>query len=78
MKINIQQAKGLDVNIAQGPTIYSCTSYNNLQALCNKSYYPTYHIWNFNEIRIQASKKSRTKVLTKRGSNQMSNNIFKS
>ncbi len=60
--MSIHQAKGLKVCKAQGLNQQSCqTFYNNLQLLYNKKNYPTYHTWNNDETKIQASKQTRAK-----------------
>jgi hypothetical protein len=70
--LSIHQAKGLKVCKAQELTQQSCqTFYNNLQLLYNKKNYPTYHTWNNDEIKIQASKQARAKMLAKGGSQQV-------
>ncbi len=51
LEVNIQQAKGLDVNKAQGLNVNSHNSFiSSLQALYNTHDHLSYHIWNSNEI----------------------------
>ncbi len=66
--MNIQQAKGLDVNKSQGLNVNSHTSFtNSLQALYNTHDHLSYHIWNSNEIAIQTNKQFKTKFLAIKG-----------
>ncbi len=66
LEFNIKQAKRLEVYTAQGLTNSACQmSYTNLQMLYTKHNYITNHIWNFNDIIIQARKQNKVRVLTK-------------
>jgi hypothetical protein len=66
LEFNIRQAERFEVCTAQGLTNNVCqTSYTNLQMLYTKHNYITNHIWNFNDIIIQARKQSKDRVLTK-------------
>jgi len=78
-EFNIRQAKRLDISQAQRLTTQSYFFfYQNLQSFYNEHNYVIDHIWNFDEIGIQARKQSRAKVLAKRGSHQVYNTIPKS
>jgi hypothetical protein len=77
--LSIHQAKRLEVSKAQGLIQQSCqTFYNNLQLLYNKHNYDVNHIWNSDEIGIQAGKQARAKILAKHGSQQVYITIPKS
>jgi len=66
LEFNIRQAEGLEVYKAQGLTNSACQMfYTNLQMLYTKHNYITNHIWNFNDITIQARKQNKVKVLAK-------------
>ncbi len=45
--------------------------YTNLQSLYNQFNYNLDHIWNFDEISVEVGKQFGTKILTKRGSNEV-------
>jgi hypothetical protein len=70
LELSICQVEGLAVCKTQGLTLNTCNFfYTNLQALYNQHNCVLNHVWNSNEIGIQAGKKVGIKVLAKRRSN---------
>ncbi len=78
-KTNIWLAKKLEVFEAKRFTKETChTFYRNLVILYTQHIYPSNHIWNSNETRIQVGQQFGARVLARQCSHDVYNTILKS
>jgi hypothetical protein len=77
--LKLNHVEGLDISTAQGLTTSSCNLfYPKLTSLDTQHQYKLHHIWNCDEIGIKVGRQSGARIITKKGSHQVYNNIPKS